>query len=56
VLALIAWSLATSFLPFGWPGHSDGTYWLAALAAAGVSSEAQLAALRARLGSGGSVS
>jgi hypothetical protein len=47
VLALIAWSLATSFLPFGWPGHSDGTYWLAALAAAGVSSEAQLAALRA---------
>jgi hypothetical protein len=47
VLALIAWSLATSFLPFGWPSYSDGTYWLAALAAAGVSSEAQLAALRA---------
>jgi hypothetical protein len=36
VLALIAWSLATTFLPFGWPGYSDGTYWLAALAAAGV--------------------
>ena len=30
LLALIAWSLATGFLPFGWPGHSGPTYWLAA--------------------------
>jgi len=36
LLALIAWSLATGFLPFGWPGHSGTTYWLVALAAAGL--------------------
>ncbi|HZD69147.1 MAG TPA: site-2 protease family protein [Actinomycetes bacterium] len=35
VLALIAWSLASSFLPVAWPGYSDGAYWLAGLAAAG---------------------
>ncbi len=36
VLALIAWSLATRFLPVSWPGYSDGAYWIAALGAAGV--------------------
>ncbi|HZD74383.1 MAG TPA: site-2 protease family protein [Actinomycetota bacterium] len=36
MLALLAWSLATWVLPFGWPGHSQGTYWLAAVAAAGL--------------------
>ncbi len=35
VLALISWSLATRFLPIGWPGYGNGAYWLAALAAAG---------------------
>jgi Zn-dependent protease/CBS domain-containing protein len=36
VLALISWSLATRFLPFGWPGYSSGAYWTAALSAAGL--------------------
>jgi Zn-dependent protease len=36
VLALIAWSLATQILPFGWPGYSLGTFWLAGLAGAGL--------------------
>jgi Zn-dependent protease/CBS domain-containing protein len=36
VLALISWSLATRFLPFGFPGYSDGAYWTAALGAAGL--------------------
>src|ERR687887_2833447 len=35
VLALVSWSLATSFLPVGWPGYSGGGYWLAALVAGG---------------------
>src|SRR5919198_241699 len=35
VLALVSWSLATSFLPVGWPGYSSGAYWLAALVASG---------------------
>jgi Zn-dependent protease/CBS domain-containing protein len=35
VLALVSWSLATSFLPVGWPGYSSGAYWLAALVAGG---------------------
>ncbi|HZD00466.1 MAG TPA: site-2 protease family protein [Actinomycetes bacterium] len=36
VLALISWSLATRLLPLGFPGYSDGAYWTAALAAAGL--------------------
>jgi Zn-dependent protease/CBS domain-containing protein len=36
VLALISWSLASRFLPVGYPGYSDRAYWTAALGAAGL--------------------
>ena len=34
VAALIAWSLATSFLPSASPGHSSGAYWTAGVVSA----------------------
>jgi Zn-dependent protease len=36
VLGLVAWSLASQVLPFGFPGHSTQAYWISALAAAGL--------------------
>src|SRR5207253_10928537 len=34
IAALIAWSLATSFLPSTAPGHTSGAYWAAGLISA----------------------
>src|SRR5438128_12444849 len=44
IAALIAWSLATSFLPSTAPGHTSGAYWAAGLLSASVFLASRLAA------------